>query len=108
MFHPYCDYIINKRGLFYIQRILKESNQGMFERVLSKEKSSGVLVRKARQKYEITGEQKIKHIYFVKAGKKDLDCMNAYPWNHFFRVIQQQNKTWTSSSSQKSFIFNEK
>ncbi|UJR37011.1 hypothetical protein I4U23_029718 [Adineta vaga] len=54
IFHPLCEYIIQKRGISYIERILKEAPR----------------IPHARQKYEINGTQKIKCIYFDKTGMK--------------------------------------
>ncbi|CAF1564103.1 unnamed protein product, partial [Adineta ricciae] len=53
IFHPLCDYIIQKRGLSYIERILKESPR----------------IPHARQKYEMKGTQKVKCILFDKTGQ---------------------------------------
>lgn len=75
-FYPSCDYIIHKRGLSYIERILKESIQSMFKREFDGERESVVLVRQARQKYEVCGPHKIKLIFFGKTGEKHLNRMN--------------------------------
>ncbi|CAF0978981.1 unnamed protein product [Rotaria sordida] len=50
--HPLCDYIIEKRGILYIERVLKESSR----------------TPHAKLKYERIGTRKIKCISFGKTG----------------------------------------
>ncbi|CAF0770096.1 unnamed protein product [Rotaria sp. Silwood1] len=52
VFHPLCDYLIQKRGKAYVDRVLKESSR----------------VPHAKHKYEMTGTQKLKFIFFDKTG----------------------------------------
>ncbi|CAM4768751.1 unnamed protein product [Rotaria magnacalcarata] len=51
-FNPLCDYIIEKRGLSYVERVLKECPREQC----------------ARQRYEINGTQTIKYVIFPKTG----------------------------------------
>jgi hypothetical protein len=83
VFHPLCDYIIYKRGLSYIERIIKESIRSIyffcFIYQLIEIYKLYFLAPHARQKCEMNGTQIIKSIFFGKPGMKS-------QFNFFFRI----------------------
>ncbi|CAF1037005.1 unnamed protein product [Rotaria sordida] len=83
--HPLCDYIIEKRGILYIERVLKESSR----------------TPHAKLKYERIGTQKIKCISFGKTGPT-ISKNNRIP----VKLINSRLSTTRSRSTSRSTINN--
>lgn len=82
-YYPLCDYIVETRGLSFIDRIVKES----------------LHIPQARQKYEMNGTQKLKYIIYRKTGLTNSKKKRRPVRRLQSRLSSKSNQTHSQASS---------